>query len=84
MDALTFLDCCVVPPEAVASYAQEVDEIVEALFTLFAGQDRLELFTVKRMRLPRNAGGFQRGAFTQECWWVPAWLNQLECEQCPE
>ena len=28
-------DCCVVPPEALASYAQELDEIVEALFSLF-------------------------------------------------
>ena len=40
------------------SYAQELDEIVEALFPLFAGQDRLEPLTVKGMRLPRNAGGF--------------------------
>ena len=39
-------------------YAQELDEVVEALFPLFVGQDRLEPLTVKRMRLPRNAGGF--------------------------
>ena len=52
-----FFDCCVVPPEALASYAQELDEIVEALFPLFVGQDQLESHT-KRMRLPRIAGGF--------------------------
>ena len=51
-------DCCVVPPEALASYAQELDKIVKALFPLFVGQDRLESHTIKRMRLPRNAGGF--------------------------
>ena len=56
-NALSF-DCCVVPPEALASYAQELDKIVEALFPLFVGQDRLEPLTIKRMRLPRNAGGF--------------------------
>ena len=50
-------DCCVVPPEALASHAQELDEIVEALFPLFVGQERLEPHTFKRMRLPRNAGG---------------------------
>ena len=37
--ALSF-DCCVVPPEALASYAEELYEIVDAL--MFAGQDRLE------------------------------------------
>ena len=52
------LDCCVVLPEALASYAQELDEIVEALFPLFVGQDGLEPLTIKRMRLPKNAGGF--------------------------
>ena len=56
-NALSF-DCCVVPPEALASYAQELDELVEALFPLFVGQDRLEPLTVKRMPLPMNAGGF--------------------------
>ena len=54
--ALSF-DCCVVPPEAMASYAQELDEIVAALLPLFACQDRLEHVSVKRMRLPRNFGG---------------------------
>ena len=54
--ALSF-DCCVVPPEALALYAQELDEIVEALFLLFAGQDQLEPHTIKRVRLPRIAGG---------------------------
>ena len=48
-----FFDCCVVPPEALASYAQELDEIVEALFFLFVGQDRL----IKIVRLPKSAGG---------------------------
>ena len=56
-NALSF-DCCVVPPEALASYAQELDEIVEALFPLFEGQDWLESHTIKRMRLPRIASGF--------------------------
>ena len=42
----------------MASYAQELDEIVEGLFPLFVGQDRLEHLTVQRKRLPRNAGGF--------------------------
>ena len=56
-NALSF-DCCVVPPEATASYAQELGEIFEALFPFFVGQDRLEPLTIKRMRLPRNAGGF--------------------------
>ena len=35
-------DCCVVHPEALASFAQELDEIVDALLPMFAGQDRLE------------------------------------------
>ena len=48
-NALSF-DCCVVPPEALASYEQELDEIVEALLPLFVGQDRLEHATIKRMR----------------------------------
>ena len=56
-NALTF-DCCVVPPEAMASYAQELDEIVDKLLPLFAGQDRLEPISIKRMRLPRKSGGF--------------------------
>ena len=56
-NALSF-DCCVVPPEALASYAQELDEILETLLPLFVGQDRLEHVSIKRMRLPRNAGGF--------------------------
>ena len=55
-NALSF-DCCGVPPEALASYAQELDEIVEALFPLFVGQDWLE---------PHH----QEDAFAQECWWV--------------
>ena len=45
-NALSF-DCCVVPPKALASYALELDEIVEALFPLFVGQDRLEPRTIK-------------------------------------
>ena len=61
-NALSF-DCCVVPPEALASYAQELDEIVETLFPLFVGQDRLEPLTVKRMRLLGNAGGFDADGF---------------------
>ena len=56
-NALSF-DCCVVPPEALASYAQELDEIVETLLPLFVGQDRLQHVSIKRMRLPRYAGGF--------------------------
>ena len=51
-------DCCVVPPDALASYAQELDEIVDALIPMFVGQDRLEHVSIKRMCLPRNAGGF--------------------------
>ena len=60
-NALSF-DCCVVPPKALASYAQELDEIVD-LFSLFVGQDWLESLTIKRMRLPRNAGGFDATPF---------------------
>ena len=30
-------DCCAAPPGALASYAQELHEIVEALFPLFVG-----------------------------------------------
>ena len=56
-NALPF-DCCAVPPEALASYAQELHKIVDALLPLFVGQDRFEHATIKRMRLPRNAGGF--------------------------
>ena len=56
-NAVSF-DCCVVPPEALASHEQELDEIVEALFLLFVEQDRLESHTIKRMRLPRIAGVF--------------------------
>ena len=55
--ALSF-DCCVVRPEALAWYAQELDEIVDALIPMFVGQDRQEHVSIKRMRLPRNAGGF--------------------------
>ena len=55
-NALSF-DCCVVPLEALASYAPELDEIVEALFPLFVGQDRLESHTILRMRLSRIVGG---------------------------
>ena len=50
-NALSF-DCCVVPPEALASYAQELDEIVDALLPMFVGQDRLEHVSTKRMRFP--------------------------------
>ena len=89
--ALSF-DCCVVPPEAMASYAKELDnDIVEALFPLFVGQDRLEPLTVKRMRLPRNAGGFDATpvllrspmAFLAQYLAIllPAWPKQPECEQ---
>ena len=52
-NALSF-DCCVVPPEALASHAQELDEIVDALLPLFAGQDRLEHASIRRMRLPKQ------------------------------
>ena len=38
--------------DCLASYAQELDEIVEAVFPLSVGQDRLEHHTIKRMRLP--------------------------------
>ena len=55
LSSALYFDCCVVPPEAMASYTQELDEIVEAMFV---GQDRFEPLTVKRMRLPGNAGGF--------------------------
>ena len=40
--ALSF-DCCVVPPEELVSYAQELDEIVDALLPMFVGQDRLDV-----------------------------------------
>ena len=56
-NALSF-GCCVVPPEALASSAQELDENVDALLPMFVGQDRLEHASIKRMSLPRNAGGF--------------------------
>ena len=56
-NALSF-DSCVVPPEAIASYAQEIDELVDALLPLFAGQHRFEPVSIKRMRLPRKFGGF--------------------------
>ena len=46
------------PPEGLTSYAQELDETVDALLPLFVEQDRLEHVSIKRMRLPRNAGGF--------------------------
>ena len=87
--ALSF-DCCVVPPEALASYAQELDEIVVALFPLFVAQDRLESHTIKRMRLPRIAGGVTSRRCTSDRRWpsrrntrqlLPVWLRQLEREQ---
>ena len=56
-NALSF-DCWVVPSEALASFAQELDEMVDALMPMFVGQDRLEHFSINRMRLFRNAGGF--------------------------
>ena len=43
-------DCCVVPPEAWASYEQELDETVDALMPMFVGQDQLEHVSIKRMR----------------------------------
>ena len=55
-NALSF-DCCVVPPEAMASYAQELDEIVEALFPLFVGQDRLEPSLSRECVCPRMLVG---------------------------
>ena len=55
--ALSF-DSCVVPPEALASHAQEFDETVDALLPLFAGQDRLEHASIRRTRLPKQFGGF--------------------------
>ena len=73
---------------AFVPHAQELDQIVEAVFPLVVGQDRLEPLTIKRMRLP------------PKCWWVwchtgappiaddflwrktpqslPAWPKQLE------
>ena len=42
----------------MASYTQELDEIVDAFLPLFPGQDRLEPVSIKRMRLPRKCGGF--------------------------
>ena len=56
-NALSF-DCCVVPPEALPSYAQELDEIVDALLPMFVGRDRLVHASIERRRLPRNAGRF--------------------------
>ena len=52
-NALSF-DCCVVPPKALASYAQELDEIVDALLPMFVGQDRREHASIERMGLPKN------------------------------
>ena len=71
----------------LASYAQELDEIVEALFPLFVEQVRLEPHTIKRMRLSRIAGGFDvtpvllrsPTAFLAQSF--PVWQKQLECEQ---
>ena len=40
-NALSF-DCGVVPPDALASYAQELDEIVDALMPMDMGQERQE------------------------------------------
>ena len=69
-----FFDCCVVPPEALASYAQELDETVDALMPMFVGQDRLEHVPIKRMRLPRYARGFD---VTPTLLWSPmAFLAQ--------
>ena len=88
-NALSF-DCCVVPPEALASYAPELDEIVEALLPLFVGQDRLEHASIKRMRLPRNAGGFDATStllrspmpFWRNTWQSsPAWQMPPEYER---
>ena len=54
-NAMSF-DCCAVPPEALVSYAQELDDIVDALMPMFVGQDRLEHVSIKK------------NAFAQECW----------------
>ena len=52
-NALSF-DCCVVPPEALASYAQKLYEIVDALLAMFVGQDRLEhMLPSKECACPR-------------------------------
>ena len=37
---------------------RNLTEIVDALLPMFVGQDRLEHVSIKRMRLPRIAGGF--------------------------
>ena len=46
-DALSVY-CSVVPPEALISYAQELDGIVGALLPLFVGLDRLEHVSIKK------------------------------------
>ena len=46
------------------------------------GTDRLEPLTVKRMRSPRNAGGYDVMSSKRSTWQLlPPWLKQLECEQ---
>ena len=37
LNSVLSFDCCVVPPEALASYAQELDEIVDALMPNVCG-----------------------------------------------
>ena len=53
-----YFDGRVVPPEAVASYAQELDEIVDILLPLFAGQATLEPNSIRRMRPRKKCCGF--------------------------
>ena len=54
------------------------------------GQDPLESHTIKRIRLPRIAGGLMSRRRTSDRRWLswrntwqllPVWLRQLECEQ---
>ena len=61
----------------LASYAQELDEVVDVLLPLLVGQDLLEHASIQRMRLSKNAGGFDVTPMLVP----PAWRNQLDHER---
>ena len=81
ISALSF-DCCVVPPAALTSHAQELDEMVDASLPMPVGQDRLEY--AKECACPRmlEGGSSAHQWLSWHSTWrlPPAWRDQLDYE----
>ena len=72
-------DCCGVPPESLASYAQHLDEVVGTLLPLVTGTDALDEATKARTRPPRTAGRLDIMPTT-----VSSGLSLTVLDHCPE